>query len=99
MDCFVDCTLCDDEGSAIAFNPLLIDSRLKTNADLPVVPIGRGTLACGDGQITGSLPPVPRSLQRGASRSSRTWGAGCDGRFAVRKTNAPCERTMKSRGP
>src|SRR5437868_12311867 len=33
------------------------------------------------GQISGSLPPVPRSIKRGASRSSRTLGAGCDGRF------------------
>jgi hypothetical protein len=37
--------------------------------------------ACADGQISGSSSRVLRFIKRGASRSSRTLGAGCDGRL------------------
>jgi hypothetical protein len=39
--------------------------------------------ACADGQISGSSSRVLRLIKRGVSRSSRTLGAGCDGRFDV----------------
>jgi hypothetical protein len=41
---------------------------------------------CADGQITSTYLAGPRSLTRGASRSSRVLGAGCDGRLGCDKT-------------
>ena len=41
---------------------------------------------------------VPLSSQRGGSRSSRTLGAGCDGRVGV-AGRAALMRTAKTRGP
>jgi len=43
---------------------------------LPVVHI----FSCAVGQIKTILPRVPHPIKRGASRSSRTLEAGCDGR-------------------
>jgi hypothetical protein len=43
---------------------------------LPVVHI----FSCVVGQITTMLPRIPPPIKRGASRSSRTLEAGCDGR-------------------
>src|SRR6202022_1065456 len=51
---------------------------------------------------SGKSPPlvsaVPRSIKRGASRSSRTLGAGCDGRGGDAR-RAALLRTAKSCGP
>ena len=52
---------------------------------------------CAVGQITDSSSRVPCPITRGVSRSSRTLGAGCDGRGGVARRAAPT-RTAKSRG-
>jgi hypothetical protein len=44
------------------------------------------------------LLPASRLHRRGASRSSRTWEAGCDGRDGAAR-RAASMRTAKSRGP
>jgi hypothetical protein len=57
-----------------------------------------GHFACDVGQIRCTDSAVPRSSKRGASRSSRTLGAGCDGRMDTRRRCASM-RTAKSCGP
>src|SRR5215475_12577442 len=56
------------------------------NLTLPVVPICRWLAILLKTRID-IFPAVPRP-QRGASRSSRVLGAGCDGRLAARATSA-----------
>jgi hypothetical protein len=55
-------------------------------------------LACSVGQITATSFGHPVPLKRGASRSSRTLGAGCDGRGRC-KRRMHRTRTAKPRGP
>ena len=81
------------------------DRRLRQNADLSrrinVIWAVQSQLkkysALSRPQITSIFPPVP-SLKRDASRSSRTLGAGCDGRLGDARRAAPW-RTAKSCGP
>jgi len=76
------------------------DSRWAASGmtgDLPVVPICRSQLRlrCRANHQHPFAYPAPE--KRGVSRSSRTLGAGCDGRF-MRLTSA-ARRTTKPRGP
>jgi hypothetical protein len=73
-------------------------SRMGVMRKLPVVPICRNPLVL-------PLPPNQRQIsrrpvltKRGASRSSRTLGAGCGGRDGDARRAAPA-RTAKSCGP
>ena len=75
-----------------------LDTISPTSSDLPVVPSCRRRFACLVGQIRCTDSAVPRSSKRGASRSSRTLGAGCDGRVDARRRRASM-RTAKSCGP
>ena len=66
--------------------------------NLPVVPICRMhfRLSCRANHWSKLARLAPE--KRGVSRSSRTLGAGCDGRFGRRKTSA-AKRAAKSCGP
>jgi hypothetical protein len=67
--------------------------------DLPVALIRRSLSACGVGQIRSIFSPVSRPKKRGVSRSSRTLGAGCDGRRQRTRRLRFALRTAKSCGP
>ena len=54
--------------------------RKSIQADLVVQPRVAKIYACAVGQITFRSPPRPAPDKRDVSRSSRTFGAGCDGR-------------------
>ena len=51
--------------------------------------------ACPDGQIIFRSPPVSRPIKRGVSRSSRTLGAGCDGRCGITRRVMPSRRRSR----
>jgi len=74
-----------------------LDNISRITTDLPVVLICRSVGACRVTPKHFRLCKVPPH-QRGVSRSSRTLGAGCGGRFgAARRTRM--RRTAKSCGP
>jgi hypothetical protein len=67
--------------------------------ELPVVPFCRSRLLFWFSESGLTLPPnqmhdprVPHSIQRGASRSSRTLGAGCGGRIGSQRDFRADER-------
>ena len=68
------------------------------NADFSVQSSAQKYFALPVGQIISISSRRPASDKRGASRSSRVLGAGCDGRRHVEKTN-DLRRTAKSCGP
>jgi hypothetical protein len=76
-----------------------LDRFFTASGDLPVVPMCRSAAKLRASPNQRHRPRVPSRFTRGVSRSSRTSGAGCDGRFSVRQTSAPEKRTAKSCGP
>jgi hypothetical protein len=58
--------------------------RMSTMRNLPVVPFCRRRGACDTPPIYFTFTPF-RTRKRGASRSSRTLGAGCDGRCDINR--------------
>jgi hypothetical protein len=77
------------------------DSRYAASGmtpDLPVVPICRRHFCLRRRANHRHFSARPAPLKRGASRSSRTLGAGCGGRYAARRRRASM-RTAKSCGP
>jgi hypothetical protein len=75
---------------------LLMASPAKT--DSPVVPICRIPSGLISTPNQKHFPALSRPTKRGVSRSSRTLGAGCDGRFGDARRAAQ-KRTAKSCGP
>jgi len=75
---------------------LLMASPAKT--DSPVVPICRIPSGLISAPNQKHFPALSRPTKRGVSRSSRTLGAGCDGRFGDARRAAQ-KRTAKSCGP
>ena len=66
-----------------------LDRFFTASGDLPVVPMCRSAAKLRASPNQRHRPRVPSRFTRGVSRSSRTSGAGCDGRFSVRQTSAP----------
>jgi len=71
---------------------------LRRQTDSPVVPICRIPTGLISTPNQKHLPALSRLTKRGVSRSSRTLGAGCGGRFGGAR-RAARKRTAKSCGP
>ena len=74
------------------------DFASRINADSTVQSPSKKYSALPVGQIICTSSPGPVLLKRGVSRSSRTLGAGCGGRFGAKRRMAR-KRTAKSCGP
>ena len=73
-------------------------SRMRVMRNLPVVPLCRRRAALPKTPNQWLPSALSRPLERGVSRSSRTLGAGCGGRFGDAR-RAALTRTAKPCGP